>query len=267
MPREARKELYFEFFHVIVQGINKEYIFNKNSEINTYLKYFKEKIKGEKLQIIAYCIMNNHAHFLIRAENIMEISKLMSQVNTRYAKFYNRTNNRCGYVFRNRYKSEPILTYSHLISCIAYIHNNPVKAKICDKAEDYRHSSYRDYRDNKKIMGISEVSNIFEHYNINIKDILEKRCQAHKFIDCIEVEDKENIKQEVLEEFLRDNNLRNIEEIKNNKYLLKELLTIMYIDHNFMQKEIAEFLGINRLKVHRLLNNVNDFEKSKSNEL
>ena len=67
MPRNARKEIYSEIFHIMIQGINKEYIFKNDTEINTYLKYLKERLNDRNLQIIAYCIMNNHAHFLISA--------------------------------------------------------------------------------------------------------------------------------------------------------------------------------------------------------
>ena len=253
MPRNARKEIYSEIFHIMIQGINKEYIFKNDTEINTYLKYLKERLNDRNLKIIAYCIMNNHAHFLIHTNDIMEISKLMSQVNTKYAIFYNKINNRCGFVFRNRYKSEQILTYSHLISCIEYIHNNPVKAGICDKKEDYQYSSYNNYKNNDKILNTYTLFDILKNYNINLEDVFKERYKLYKFIDDIENQDKDQLKKTILEEFLKKNNIKNVDEVKNNYSYLKQFSTIMCIEYNFTQKEIAEFLGLNRLKIHRIL--------------
>ena len=254
MPRNARKDNYSEFFHVMVQGINKEYIFKEEIEIKVYLKYLKENLKNVNLQIIAYCIMNNHAHFLIYTQDVIEISKLMSKLNTKYAIFYNKKHDRCGYVFRNRYRSEEILTYAHLISCINYIHNNPVKAKICISQSNYKFSSYNEYKKNKNIIiDINSVKEIFDNCGVTINDILDKKYELHRFMEYNQCYDREDAKQEIFKEFCKSNKISNVEELINNKEDLKKLSTIMYIEHNFTQKEIAELLGINRLKIHRIL--------------
>ena len=85
MPRKSRKEMNSKFLHIMIQGINREYIFNKDKDIKAFLKILKEKIKKMDLCIIAYCIMNNHAHFLVYTEDIKLVSKLMKMVNTSYA--------------------------------------------------------------------------------------------------------------------------------------------------------------------------------------
>lgn len=252
MPRTARRDCYTEFFHVMIQGLNKEYIFNNELEINTYLKYLKENLKDKNLQIIAYCMMNNHAHFLIHSNDILEISKLMSQVNTKYAIFYNKFNHRCGIVFRNRYKSEQIFTYSHLVSCINYIHNNPVKAKICEKKENYKYSSYRDYKKNGKILNTEKIEDILKKYDIAIEAVLREKYESYKFIDDTDEEDKEKLKISIVQEFLKNNNI-NREELIGNKFYLKKIATLMYMEFNFKQTEIAETLGVKRLKIHRIL--------------
>ena len=253
MPRSARKDLYSNFFHVMVQGINKEYIFQKELEIKTYLKYLKEKIEDKNLQVIAYCIMNNHAHFLIYTDDVKEISKLMSQLNTKYAIFYNKMHNRCGFVFRNRYRSEQVFTRPHLISCITYIHNNPVKAGICMKKSDYKYSSYNEYKNNSILLEMDNIIDVFKDYNIDVKDILEEKYEPYKFIEYSEFENKEELKKHIIEDFLKKKNINNLNEIINNIEYLKDLSNLMYIEYNFTQKEIAELLGINRLKIHRLL--------------
>lgn len=110
IPRIARKYLETSFFHIMVQGINKEYIFKDERYINRYIQLMKRNLEGKDLEIIAFCIMNNHAHLLMKVENIKELSEYIRKVNGTYAKYYNyMEKERVGYVFRDRYKSEPIM--------------------------------------------------------------------------------------------------------------------------------------------------------------
>ena len=146
ISRKIRKNVTTSIFHIMVQGINKEYIFNQEIYIKKYLKFLKENQKQTNLKIIAYCIMTNHAHLLIKSENIQELSKFMQKVNSSYARYYNYMEKRVGYVFRDRFKSQAIMSEKQYYNCIRYIHLNPVKAKIVEKQEDYKYSSYIIYQ-------------------------------------------------------------------------------------------------------------------------
>ena len=97
------------------------HIVNFQSDIKYYIKSMYELKDEHKLKIIAYCIMNNHAHLLIQTEKISELSKYMQRIHTRYGMYYNKKYNRVGYVFRDRFKTEEIYTKAHLINCIKYI--------------------------------------------------------------------------------------------------------------------------------------------------
>lgn len=131
MPRISRKNFETLFFHVMVQGIKKEYIFNQKIAIKKYVELLNNERENFDLEILAYCVMNNHAHLLIYTKRIEEMSLYMHTINQKFAQFYNYINQgRVGYVFRDRYKSEPIYNEQSLIRCIRYIHNNPVKANI-----------------------------------------------------------------------------------------------------------------------------------------
>ena len=143
MPRFSRESLKTSYFHVMTQGIEKRYIFNEPAEIKLYIKIMYENLKEHNIEIIAYCIMNNHAHMLIKAENIAELSKYMQRLNSKYAVYYNKIHNRVGYVFRDRFKAEGIYDEKHFYNCIKYIYDNPVKAGICSKPEQYPYSNYK----------------------------------------------------------------------------------------------------------------------------
>lgn len=238
----------------MIQGINREYIFNKEKDIKVYLRIFKEKLKSVDLYIITYCIMNNHAHFLIFTEDINLISELMRKVNTSYAIYYNKNHIRCGYVFRDRYKSEEIFSREYIVNCIHYIHNNPVKAKICQSQKEYKYSGYKEFKNKAYLVNKNKVLKILSEFNINLNTILTEDLTDYNFIDDINPEDKDKIKLTLLNEFLGQKNITNIHELQYNNEYLKELAVTMNKRYKFTQKEIAELVGISRLKIHRLMN-------------
>lgn len=254
MPRKARIKNNTKVFHVMIQGINKEYIFDEDVEKRTYLKYLKEKIKDKELQMISYCIMSNHAHFLIYTDDVLEISKLMSQVNTKYAIYYNQKHNRCGFVFRSRYKTEEIVSYHHFLSCINYIHNNPVKADMCESSREYKYSSYNEYKGKEILINKNKIIQIFKKYNMDISDIFNGKYEAYKFIEHEENKNSEEEKKQLIKNFLSKHELKSINDIIYNPKFLKDIVTQMYIEYNINQTEIAKTLGIERTKINRMIN-------------
>lgn len=122
---------------------NKEYIFDSKKDIEIYLEILQEVKEEIPISIISYCIMNNHARFLFYIDEIDKMIKFMHKTGLKYAKYYNKKYNRVGYVFRGRYKMQEICTLRHFYNCIYYIHQNPIKANICEKAEDYPYSSLK----------------------------------------------------------------------------------------------------------------------------
>ena len=82
--------------------------------IEKYKKMITDKLENSNIMILAYCIMNNHCHFLMYSEKIEYLSKYMQRLNTSYSQFYNKITKRVGYVFRNRYYSQDILTQEKL---------------------------------------------------------------------------------------------------------------------------------------------------------
>ena len=224
MPRFPRSYIETSYFHVIVQGINKSYIFNFPEDIKYYIKIMY-KLKDEcNVDIIAYCIMNNHAHMLLKTDMVKNLSKYMQKINTKYAIYYNKKYNRVGYVFRDRYKSEGIYSEEQLYYCKNYIFNNPVKAKMCSKPEDYAYSNYR------------EDKNKYKEYN------------DYVFID---VEDTETICKNKISSFLRENNIT-ISDLKDDKKMLRRLSIILKNENNVSLRRIAKELGIGRERLRNI---------------
>lgn len=223
MPRISRQNLTSKYFHVMVQGINKEKIFIRNDYKERYLRILFDYIEDSSVKITAYCVMDNHVHILIFTEDVHNMSKLMAMVNTKYAKYYNSIMNRCGYVYRDRFKSEMIMDRRHLQNCIKYIHNNPVKAGICNSAIEYKYSSYRRYFYNK--MDKTLVCQIFGN-DVDYKSKLAGDiAEGYDFLETNEMVDiEENGIKPLVDEYYEERNYKEkiydvIMKLKNEKHI------------------------------------------------
>ena len=222
MPRLPRNYQKTSFFHVMSQGINKDYIFKHSEDIKYYIKIMYQLTKGQEIKVIGYCIMSNHAHMLIETEEIKELSKYMQRLNTKYGKYYNKKYNRVGYVFRDRYRAQGIYTEKYLYNCLRYIYNNPVKAGICKNAEDYPYSNY------KKIDGELD--------------------EDYTFID---IEDDDKNIGEIIKKFLKENEME-LTDLKREKRKLKELVIILKKQYNISLRNIAKELHMGRETIRKL---------------
>ena len=247
MPRIARKDLDTSFFHIMVQGIEKKYIFEKTIYKKKYLEFLFNQAEEFKINIIAYCIMGNHAHVLIYIEKIQDMSKYMHKVNGLFAQYYNfMENNRVGYVFRNRFTSEPLYNTQYLLNCIRYIHNNPVNAKMVCKPEEYNFSSYNEYKNHN---GVAKNRLIYEM--INIEEIICNEEEEYAFLD-IDVNEKE-IVYKVIKKYEKDFGIT-LSEIIKNEYILEKLIRQLKNNYKIRYSEMASFLGISLSSISRLVN-------------
>ena len=248
MSRTSRNNMKnSSFFHIMVQGINKEFVFETRKNKERYLRLIYAN--NENVEIMAYCLMDNHAHILVKPNEIQDLQNWMRRVNTSYAIYYNRINERVGYVFRERYKSQVIKNEKHLCSAMEYIHNNPVKARICNRKEDYEFSSYiKIYQGNRK--KINEKLESILSQSVFQKD----NCQEEEEFDLIEEdkEDKNKICQETICDFLNSKNLTLNQLKKDNPNLIKIVKILKYknkISYRLMEK----CLNISREKLRNLI--------------
>ena len=238
MPRLARKLLNGKFFHITVKGINGDYIFQENIDKNEYLKLLKEK---SNIDILAYCIMDNHAHILIKTENVDEMSKYMKKVNTSYALYYNKKNMREGYVFKNRFFSQQIEDKKHLFSCIVYIHKNPVKANIVRNMESYKFSSYNDYFgiNHRNLINNENIFKLFNNQDFN--DNLKKFKEYHLKDSLLEYEFDEEINYtEMIKAYQQIYSNKEIEKqlVYKFKLPIKKVAKLMNTSFYFIKKDI-----------------------------
>lgn len=250
MARISRQNLNSLYFHVMVQGINKEYIFSSQEMKEKYKKLLKENIQESNVKLLSYSIMSNHAHMLMYVENIQEMSKLMQKINTSFAKFYNRKNNRVGFVFRDRFSIQQILNKQHLLNCLVYIHNNPVKAGIVKNPQDYKYSSYGEWIGEKEI--IDEMSNelVFGETNNDINEF-RKIHLNNKILDIEDIVECVDCKQ-IISKYEKYKGTT-IEKIIKNEEILHDIVWELRNESNLSIRQISTILNVNRPKITKII--------------
>lgn len=147
-----------EIYHIYNRGNNRHKIFFSAENYIFFLKKVRKFIHPY-CDILAYCLMPNHFHILIKADHRTTATKQIGNVAknvlsegvrmllSSYTQAINKQNRSTGSLFQQNTKAKPIVKGSRNYDqvCLHYIHQNPLKSKLVDKMEDWEYSSFRDY--------------------------------------------------------------------------------------------------------------------------
>jgi len=142
MPRIARAVAVGYPHHVTQRGNYQQPVFENEEDFSQYKSWLEEYCRKYDLTMWAYCLMNNHVHFICVPQKNDSLSKTFNTLHMRYSQYFNRKKGSTGHLWQGRFFS-CILDERHLHSAVRYIENNPVRAKIVKRAEEYRWSSAR----------------------------------------------------------------------------------------------------------------------------
>lgn len=170
-----------KMYHFYNQGNNREKVFFSRENYLYFLTKFKKYV-SPNCQVLAYCLMPNHFHFLINTteksiEDIKVGNLMVSSLNngfrlllSSYTQAINKQEGRTGSLFRQKTKAKLLEDKDgqYPVSCFHYIHQNPQKAKLVKKMEDWEFSSFRDY------IGIRNGTLCHQQMAIDLLDISHK---------------------------------------------------------------------------------------------
>jgi putative transposase len=131
--------------HIILRGNNRQTIFASQADYQTLLNLLLENAQKFKVAIHAYVLMPNHFHLLATPETTDGLPQMMQAVGRRYVRWFNDAQGRMGTLWEGRYKSTVIDTDQYLLTCMAYLDLNPVRAGLVGQAADYAWSSHGHY--------------------------------------------------------------------------------------------------------------------------
>jgi len=180
MPSKNIIKTYSEngYYHVYNRGVEKRTIFTCSQDNSVFLGYVKEYLspkdtdtlqnalgnpessafeKAEaikllrmnnfntEIDLLAYCLMPNHFHFLIKQNNSWAMEKFMRSLGTRYVQYFNKhLSGRVGSLFQDTYKAVMVHSEEQLLHLTRYIHRNPFIKGVSLK-ESPQPSSLKNY--------------------------------------------------------------------------------------------------------------------------
>jgi putative transposase len=159
---------------------NATYHFRQNQPKDSRVPYIPMVRRPRKflVEVLAFTLMPNHYHLLLRPLVENGIVRFMSRINTGYAKYFNHKNDRSGTLFEGRYQSIPVERDAHFIHLPYYIHCNPLdlhspewrkramknKKKAIDFLNNYRWSSHLDYCGVKNFPSVTQREALLQFF-------------------------------------------------------------------------------------------------------
>lgn len=183
MARPLRVEYPGAFYHVINRGNSQEKLYNSPRDYKKFLQYLEKAAERFAVIVHTYCLMDNHYHLLLETAE-PNLSVTMQWLNVSYATYFNRKHNRNGHLFQGRFKAILIDAEAYLKHLSRYIHLNPVRAKIIDKPEQYRWSSYSVFIGKQKSPKFLKTDWLLSNFGSNTK---KARKNYKEFIEGVDI--------------------------------------------------------------------------------
>lgn len=210
MPAKNALKIYLEngYYHIYNRGVEKRLIFEDEQDYTVFLSYLKtyllpkekekllkfltnsetsyrEKEKtlqllrmnnfADEIKLLAYCLMPNHFHLLLKQNSQMTIDSFMRSLGTRYTSYFNKKYNRVGSLCQSVYKGVLIESEAQLLYLTSYIHRNPLPEKLLPKEQLLNKlysqpSSLPDYLNQQKSSWVhpEEILSFFSKTNPNL---------------------------------------------------------------------------------------------------
>ena len=249
MPRSRRKQSGTDVYHIVSRGNNQENIFPESKDKNYFFGIMKTQAEKFEVKIYAYCIMSNHVHILAKVE-FKALSLFIQETNSNYAVYYNCKYQKSGHVFQGRFFSSCVETEGYLISCVRYIHNNPVKAGLTSDVRAYLFSSAVYYfgSDKKRTQGIvsEEIFHILEKRFKNFDEFLEfhNNFDNQEFLDIKEEKEEHDFQRAKhwIKKYARSRGIEKLKTLENVPFFRKDCL-----------RKCRQELGMSENKIENIL--------------
>ena len=147
MTSEKRSWYEGATYHITARGNNRNDIFRDEEDFKIYLIILEEALlyfNNYNYEIIAYCLMDNHVHLLLKT-GVEPPWRFIARVHSIYARYFNKKYNYLGTLFQGRYSAEIIENDTYMLETSRYIHLNPVKARMVETPDEYKWCSYLIY--------------------------------------------------------------------------------------------------------------------------
>jgi len=144
MPKRTVQLIANHFYHIYNRGHNYAKIFFEQENYVFFLKRLRQYITAQHADILAYALMPNHYHLLVKLHND-DFSHAMQNFAISYTKAMNERYHRTGSMFQGAFQARLVDKDEYLLQLSRYIHLNPVQVGLVKRPQDWVYSSYQEY--------------------------------------------------------------------------------------------------------------------------
>ena len=143
MQRTRRVYLPDVSLHVIRRGNNRAPIFGDEKDFEFILALLEFTSGRRGVDVHGYGMMTNHYHLMVTPRSAEALPRMIRDLNREYVLRYNRKYGRIGTLWAGRHRAIPITDERYWLTCLRYIEQNPVRARMVDHPGDYKWSSFQ----------------------------------------------------------------------------------------------------------------------------
>jgi putative transposase len=128
--------------HVTQRGNRRGAVFFGDEDYGLYHDLLREACVREGVAVWSYCLMPNHVHLILTPRTPEGLGRALGKAHRRYSSFINARMRVTGHLFQARFASV-VMDEAHLMAAARYVALNPVRARLVERAQDWRWSSAR----------------------------------------------------------------------------------------------------------------------------
>jgi len=179
------------------RGVDKQRIFFADRDRVEFGRQLGETYERFGLTVLAYCLMDNHYHLLVRSEP-GTLSAAMQYLVGVYTRRTNERVGRDGPLFRGRFHAIPVLDDGYLKAAFRYIHRNPLDLPGVDRIDGYRWSSFRSHARLRRPPEFLDVDTMLDVFDGDVEGLV--RFHDHDgWLDGVGVDDAATTLDQLIE--------------------------------------------------------------------
>ncbi len=143
MPRQKRLDLSGGIYHALNRGNARQLIFRKPEDYAAFERVLGEGLQRYQAEILAYTLMPNHWHMILRPLQDGQMGKMLRWVTATHTQRYHAHYKTAGdgHLYQSRFKSFPVKDDEHFLTMCRYVERNPLRAKLVKQAEQWQYGS------------------------------------------------------------------------------------------------------------------------------
>lgn len=149
--------------HAILRGKSNLHLFEEEIQKMKILDAAEKSKREQQTQVLAYCVLDNEVHLLVRTRVTGETESFLEQIRNRYQTALPEDSGTKGKSIFKKDSFNEVKNIESAAQCARKLHLLPVKCKVTERPEDYWWSSYTDYM-GRKWIGLADTGELLHRY-------------------------------------------------------------------------------------------------------